>query len=69
MIWWLSQSSRLLSEKAALTKLEGEVNWLQLGRWQADSDFTMSLDFSIDHGEKHYSLKIDIIPKSELMPG
>ena len=58
MIWWLSQKSRLISEKAAVTELEGEVDWLQIGRWQTDSELSMWLEFKILHGEKHYSLKM-----------
>ena len=50
MTWWVYQSKRLLEEKAALTELEGAVDWLHVVKWRANSDFNMLVEFEIDQG-------------------
>lgn len=58
MTWWLYQSTRLSLEKAALAELEGSVDWLRVGRWQAKTDFAMYVDFQITHGGEELAFQM-----------
>jgi molybdopterin/thiamine biosynthesis adenylyltransferase/ubiquitin-protein ligase len=58
MIWWLSQNTRLEAEKAALTELEGRVDWLKIGKWLTDLELAMSVEFRIDHGGKELGFQM-----------
>lgn len=58
MIWWLSQHSRLAAEKAAVAELEGRVDWLTAGRWQANADLAMCLNFTIEHNGREFGLQL-----------
>lgn len=58
MSWWLLQSKRLSSEKAALVDLEGGVDWLRVGKWQANNDLSMCVDFEIDQGGEMFAFQM-----------
>lgn len=58
MIWWISQYSRLVAEKAAMAELEGSVDWLSVGKWQANADFAMCVAFTIEHQGKSFGLQM-----------
>ena len=58
MIWWLFRSKRLQSEKVALANLEGDVNWLQVGKWQINNDLAMSVDFQIVLGDVEFAFQM-----------
>lgn len=58
MIWWLSRNTRLASEKAALADLEGSVDWLQVGKWQANPDLAMCVDLKIEHRGEEFGFKM-----------
>jgi len=58
MTWWLYRSTRLSSEKAALAELEGSVDWLRVGKWQANTDLAMCVDFQIMHGGEELAFQM-----------
>ncbi len=58
MTWWLLQNKRLSAEKAALTELEGAVDWLRVSKWHATPDLSMVVDFEIDHGGTTFALQM-----------
>ena len=59
MIWWLTRSSRLASEKTAIAQLEDTSEWLTLLGWRATSDLTMCLDFVINHNGTDFALEMN----------
>lgn len=59
MSWWLTRSSRLASEKTAISQLEDTSEWLTLLKWRATSDLTMCLDFVINHDGTDYALEMN----------
>lgn len=58
MMWWLLQHSRLRSEKAALSELEGGADWLSVEDWQANGDLEMCVAFAITHGGKRFGFRM-----------
>lgn len=58
MTWWLFHSNRLSAEKAALTELEGGVDWLRVAKWHATSDLSMIVDFEINQGDATYAFQM-----------
>lgn len=58
MTWWLFQSTRLSSEKAALAELEGSVDWLRVVKWQANTELAMCVDFQITHGSEELAFQM-----------
>ena len=58
MIWWLYNSKRLESEKAALEKLEGSITWLKVGNWKFNTNFEMCVKFWVTHNEKEYGFRM-----------
>ncbi|MFT7135189.1 MAG: hypothetical protein ACI80I_001183, partial [Akkermansiaceae bacterium] len=58
MTWWLLQHSRLRAEKAAIAELEGSVDWLTTGKWQANNDLEMGVNFAIRHGGKKFGFQM-----------
>ncbi|PKR55606.1 ThiF family adenylyltransferase [Thalassospira marina] len=58
MTWWLLQHSRLQSEKLDLAVLEGDVDWLQVSCWQANSSLEMCVDFRISHGSRDFAFQM-----------
>ncbi|WMS87905.1 ThiF family adenylyltransferase [Pleionea litopenaei] len=58
MIWWLNRSTRLSSEKAAVANLEAAVDWLQVGKWQANKELAMCLDFQVSHGNEIFDFRM-----------
>ena len=58
MTWWLFQSKRLFSEKAALTDLESDVDWLRVAKWHAKDDLSMCVDFEIDQGGETFAFQM-----------
>lgn len=58
MTWWLFQSNRLSAEKAALADLEGDVDWLRVAKWLANSDLSMHVDFEIDQGGETFAFQM-----------
>lgn len=58
MTWWISRSTRLSYEKAAVAKLEASVDWLRVGRWKANADLVMYVDFYIVHGDEEFAFEM-----------
>lgn len=58
MIWWLSQNTRLSSEKAALADLQGSIDWLQVGAWQTNAELEMCVTFKIEHGGEEFGFQM-----------
>ena len=58
MTWWLCRSKRLDSEKASLADLEGSVDWLQVDKWQANTELAMCVDFRIVLGEAEFAFQM-----------
>lgn len=58
MSWWFTRSTRLSSEKAAIADLEAGVDWLQVGRWQTNSDLAMCVRFQIVIGDDEFAFEM-----------
>ncbi|MCZ4267443.1 hypothetical protein O4H48_06000, partial [Rhodobacteraceae bacterium G21628-S1] len=58
MSWWFTRSTRLSSEKAAIADLEAGVDWLQVGRWQTNSDLAMCVGFRIVTGDDEFGFEM-----------
>ncbi|MBU2888242.1 ThiF family adenylyltransferase [Celeribacter halophilus] len=58
MSWWFTRSTRLSSEKAAIADLEAGVDWLQVGRWQTNSDLAMCVVFRIVTGDDEFAFEM-----------
>ncbi|MEQ9519151.1 MAG: ThiF family adenylyltransferase [Parvibaculum sp.] len=58
MTWWLIRSTQLSNEKAAIATLEGTVDWLRVGKWQANKELAMCVDFQIVHNDSEFAFQM-----------
>ena len=58
MIWWLTHSKRLNSEKAKLTEIDETSGWLTINHWYANKEFSMCVDFEVNHYGEVYQFEM-----------
>tara|TARA_B100002003_G_scaffold241825_1_gene263998 strand:+ start:1204 stop:2925 length:1722 start_codon:yes stop_codon:yes gene_type:complete len=58
MTWWITNSTRLSSEKLSITELEATVDWLQVFRWQIRADLAMCVDFQVTNSDEEFAFQM-----------
>lgn len=58
MIWWADLPRRALAERAAISDLADQKNWLQDVAWTVDSDLQLYVTFVLQVGERRIPLTL-----------
>lgn len=55
MIWWATQPSRALAERAAIAELQERSSWLSKVEWRFNNALTAFVDFELNVDEKRFA--------------